>query len=268
MSETTKATTVNGVRAIELYYRVIREIASGSTAFYQSQTRLNTPGLGTLMPENYRDVAEVTNQCVTLFDLEFLHALESVQKFQDRELRFDWLSVYASAKYLSDPKAERNILTYCQKYNVPTNRICFALSEKILEETDGVVATTIKHLRNRGFHFMVTDFGNDACPIMRLSSFECDYVMLSPEVTGFLGKDDRSDAAVKSLIDFVSDLGAEPIADGVFNSMQAEKLFGFECRYCAGSLAGKYIAERYVRRRGDEEEEPEPSETQEQTNNQ
>ena len=50
MSGTDKQTTVNGVRAIELYYRVIREISSGATAFFQSQTRLNTPGLGTLMP--------------------------------------------------------------------------------------------------------------------------------------------------------------------------------------------------------------------------
>ncbi|MBR1423237.1 MAG: EAL domain-containing protein [Ruminococcus sp.] len=251
MSEKSNQTTVNGVRAIELYYRAIREIEHGNTAFYQSQTRLNTPGLGTLMPENFRDVSEVTNQCVSLFDLEFLQALETCNKFKDREIRFDWLSVYVSAKYLIDQKAERNILTYCQQMEVPTNKICFALSEKILEETDGAAARTIRHLRNRGFHFMVTDFGNDACPIMRLSSFECDYVMFSPEVTGFLGKDDRSDSAVRSLIDFVTDLGAEPIADGVFSSMQAEKLFSFECRYCAGSIAGKYSAERYIRQRGD-----------------
>jgi EAL domain-containing protein (putative c-di-GMP-specific phosphodiesterase class I) len=77
--------------------------------------------------------------------------------------------------------------------------------------------------------------------------------MLSPEIIGFLGKDERSDSAVKSLIDFCTDLGAEPIADGVFSSMQAEKLFSFECQYCAGSLAGKYNAERYVRKRGEEE---------------
>jgi EAL domain-containing protein (putative c-di-GMP-specific phosphodiesterase class I) len=205
------------------------------------------------MPENFRDVSEVTNQCINLFDLEFIQCLEAVKKFEDRELRFDWVSVYISAKYLNDQRAERNILTFCQRYDVPTNRICFALSDKILEETDGVAAKTIKHLRNRGFHFMVTDFGADNCPIMRLSSFEVDYVMLSPEIIGFLGKDERSDSAVKSLIDFCTDLGAEPIADGVFSSMQAEKLFSFECQYCAGSLAGKYNAERYVRKRGEEE---------------
>ena len=32
---------------------------------------------------------------------------------------------------------------------------------------------------------------------------------------------------------------------------QAEALYTFECSYCAGSLAGKYMAERYVRKKND-----------------
>ena len=77
--------------------------------------------------------------------------------------------------------------------------------------------------------------------------------MLSPEITQYLGKDTRSESAVKSLIDFVSDLGAEPIADGITNVLQAETLYGFECQYCAGSLAGKYAAERFIRRKSTED---------------
>ena len=77
--------------------------------------------------------------------------------------------------------------------------------------------------------------------------------MLSPEVSNYIGKGERSDNAVKSIIGFVNELGAEPVADGVFNSHQAETLYSFECAYCAGSLSGKYMAERYVRRRSDGE---------------
>ena len=99
---------------------------------------------------------------------------------------------------------------------------------------------------------MLTGFGGEGSPVMKLSEFEVDHVMLSPEITQYLGKDERSDNAVKALIDFATDLNAEPIADGVQNVRQAEKLYEFECMYCAGSLAGKYIAEKYVRRRSDE----------------
>lgn len=244
--------TVDGVRAIELFYRIIRDISSGSCAFYQSQTRLNTPELGTLFPENFRDVSEITRQCINLFDLELTQALEAVEKFNERELIFNWMSVYMPSKYLKEKNAERAMMEACAKHNVATTKICFTLSEKLFEETEPVIPENIQKLRNRGFHFMVTGFGGTYSPIMRLSEYNVDYVMLSPEVIEYLGRDERSDNAVRSLIDFAEGLGATTIADGVVNARQAEALYSSGCNYCAGTLAGKYVAERFVRRRSEE----------------
>ncbi|MBQ9542050.1 EAL domain-containing protein [Ruminococcus sp.] len=239
--------TIGGLRAVELYFRAIRNISAGNTAFYQSQTRLNTPGLGTLMPENFRDVSEITQQCINLFELEVIQALETIKTFNERDLMFNWLSVYMPAKYLRDISAENKLVDLTEKMDVKTTQVCFSLSEKLFEESEIEVAENIKKMRNRGFHFMLTDFGSISSPIMKLSEFEVDYVMLSPEITQYLGKDERSDSAVKSLIDFVSGLGAEPIADGISNVRQAESLYEFDCEYCAGSLAGSYTAERFIR---------------------
>ena len=248
-----KQTLVGGLRAVELWFRPVREISSGNVTFYQSQTRLNTPDLGTLMPENFRDVSEITSQCVSLFKLELVQALETHNKLKEREVSFNWLSVYMPVAFLKEDMAEKKLQEYFLKFEVPTNRICFALSEKLLEESDGVAAGVIGRLRNKGFHFMITGFGGNSCPMMRLSMFPVDYVMLSPEVANYIGNDERSDNAVKSIVGFVSDMGAEAIADGVINSRQAETLFGFECHYCTGNLVGKYVQDRYIRRRSDEE---------------
>lgn len=253
MGKETKKSGADGVRAIELQYRVIREISTGQAAAFQTQTRLNSPKLGVLTPDKFRDVSEITNQAVRLFILELIQALEAHNTFVERELNFNWISLYMPVKFLKEPRAEKTLLEYFSRYNVPTSRICFELSEKLLEETDGQVSTVIQQMRNRGFHFMLTNFGGNTCPMMRLSDFSVDYVMLSPEVSNYIGKGERSDNAVKSIIGFVNELGAEPVADGVFNSHQAETLYSFECAYCAGSLSGKYMAERYVRRRSDGE---------------
>lgn len=253
MGKETKKAGADGVRAIELQYRVIREISTGQAAAFQTQTRLNSPKLGVLTPDKFRDVSEITNQAVRLFMLELIQALEAHNTFVERELNFNWISLYMPVKFLKEPRAEKTLLEYFSRYNVPTSRICFELSEKLLEETDGQVSTVIQQMRNRGFHFMLTNFGGNTCPMMRLSDFSVDYVMLSPEVSNYIGKGERSDNAVKSIIGFVNELGAEPVADGVFNSHQAETLYSFECAYCAGSLSGKYMAERYVRRRSDGE---------------
>ena len=253
MGKEAKKAGADGVRAIELQYHVIREISTGQAAAFQTQTRLNSPKLGVLTPDKFRDVSEITNQAVRLFMLELIQALEAHNTFVERDLNFNWISLYMPVKFLKEPRAEKTLLEYFSRYNVPTSRICFELSEKLLEETDGQVSTVIQQMRNRGFHFMLTNFGGNTCPMMRLSDFSVDYVMLSPEVSNYIGKGERSDNAVKSIIGFVNELGAEPVADGVFNSHQAETLYSFECAYCAGSLSGKYMAERYVRRRSDGE---------------
>jgi EAL domain-containing protein (putative c-di-GMP-specific phosphodiesterase class I) len=252
MGTSSNKATVDGVRAVELQYRVIREISSGQAAAFQSQTRLNSPKLGVLTPDKFRDVSEITNQAVRLFILELIQALEAHNTFVERELNFNWLSLYMPVRFLKEPKAGKTLLEYFSRYNVATSRICFELSEKLLEETDGQASTVIQQMRNRGFHFMLSNFGGNTCPMMRLSDFSVDYVLLSPEVSNFIGRSERTDSAVKSIIGFVNEMGAEPIADGVFNSRQAETLYGFECDYCAGTLAGKYMAERYVRRKKEE----------------
>lgn len=249
MADKNSKAMVNGLRAVELNYRTIREISSGQTAFIQSKTMLNSPNLGVLSPDNYRDVAEMTNQADQLFKLELIQVLEANTTFYERDIGFSWISVYLPVRLLREKRTTKFVSDYAARYQVPTSRICFELSSKLLMENDEQVPTSIQSMRNLGFHFMLTDFGGSSCPLMRLSDYPVDFVMLSPEVANYIGRGERSDNAVKSIISFVNDIGSEPIADGVFSSHQAEMLYTFECSYCAGNLSGKYMTERYVKKR-------------------
>lgn len=242
-----EGSNVGGLRAVELYYRIIRDSSSGMATFLHTQTRLNAPSLGVLYPEQFRDVAEITFQCVELFWLELAQALDAVNLFEKRELNFQWISVYMPVRVLREVGIEHDLMERFIEAGIPSNRICFELSEKLLEETDGLAAGSIRNLRNRGFHFMLSGFGGNNCPMMRLAEFSVDYVMLSPEVAYFIDRGKRSDEAVKSIIGFVSDLEAIPIADGVQTRHQAETLQSFECRYFSGTLAGEYMQEKAMR---------------------
>ena len=240
-------TKVGGLRAVEMQFRIIREFDTGETAFIQSKTRLNTPGLGTLMPETYRKVAELSNQCLTLFDFELMQAAETIKNLQERDFYFRWVSVYMPSRYLESKGAQQKLMNSMDDLQTDTNRICFELSPGILYEGGNRHSMMIEQLRNRGFHFMITDFGGSNSPLMRLAYFPVDFVMMSQEINGYLNKGERSLSAVGSIVDFIDGMGATAIADGVSNAEQAELLYQAECKYGAGSLAGKYMAERYIR---------------------
>lgn len=249
MAEEGIVTRVGGLRAVEMYYRGIREFESGDITFVQSKTRLNTPGMGTLMPETFRKVAELSNQCVSLFELEIKQAIDTIKSLQEKEFYFRWLSLYMPLRYLETKSVQQKLMDLMDETETDTNRLCFELSPELLLNGTNVHSTVIEQLRNRGFHFMLTDFGGINSPLMKLAYFPVDYVMLSQEMISYLGKDERSVSAVSSIVDFIEGMEADVIADGVANLEQAEQLFKARVRFGAGSLAGRYMTERYLRRK-------------------
>ena len=242
-----QASDVGGVRAVELEYRPIRDISSGRTAFYQTRTLLNSPKLGVMMPEVFREVAEMSSQCLSLFVLEYIQLLEAVKKFTEREIVFSWLSVYMPVRFLGHENAEKKLIEYSDLYEVPANRVCFELPVSLLTDSPDSAPAVLRNIRNRGYHFMLSGFGGSSA-MMRIAEFDVDHVLFSPSVIADLGRDERSDTAVKSMTGFFSALDCTAVPDGVSTSRQAEKLYELECTYCAGPLAGSYTKERYVRR--------------------
>ena len=238
--------TVDGVRAVELFYRPIKNTDSGRVTFLQSQTRLNSPVMGTLMPADYLPVAQLSDQCLSIFKLALVQLLQALGKFHEREVDVDWASVFMPARFLRQTEAPRIATDYCDKFGVKYERVCFELSPDVLDESDSSSADNVALMRRQGFHFLLTGFGTEDFKMLKV-----DNIMLDGSVAQVLGKSDRYDTCVNSLLNFVFDLNAEVIADGITDDKQVKKLSGMQCLYYSGEKAGKYIAERYVRNRNE-----------------
>lgn len=248
MSEERK-TDVGGLRAVELSYRGIKDISSGNVQFYQTQMRLNTPNLGVLMPDRYIPVTECTDQCIKLFKLGYAQLLQTIKKFEQRDIEFEWVSIYLPVRFLVRADCVHFISEFTKKLGGTPSRICFELSGALLTESDGLAENSIKALRHLDYHVMLTDFGGANCPIVNVSRFSPDYVMLDGVLSDMLKEDEKQKICVKYLIKMLNELGVEPIADNVTAESQTLTLFEYECSYFAGAEAGKYMADRYVRRK-------------------
>ena len=237
-----KQTNVGGLRAVELSFRPMRDIASGRSICYLSRTQLNTPLLGTLMPSTFRPVAESNELSDKLFPLELLQLAESVRRLNEAGRPFNWLSMDLPMTILRDRATSSVADKICEQFSLTSNEFCFCIPEQVLFENDGVCADNVARYRRRGYHIILTGFGENGCPYIKLSELAVDYVMLSPSVTSFVGKNEKTDQAVHSIVDFINNLGIEPIADGVKNSIQAESFYEFGCNFCVGPLSGDYIS--------------------------
>ena len=236
-----RPTTVDGVRAVEMHYRPIREIATGRTTFYQSRTQLNTPELGTLMPEAFRQPAEFSGQSRKLFGLEAMQLAEAIGDLTAAERVFEWVSVHLPVRVLKDGTLPKLLEKICSQFELSPGRLCLELPANVLYEKEKAAPNAVSLLRKQGYHLMLCGFGETGTPFLELAAFPFDYVLLSPQITSSLGNSERTDSAVHSLIGYVNEMGCEPVADGVSSSTQASALYECGCNFCAGSLSGGYM---------------------------
>lgn len=251
-------TTVDGVRAIEMRYRSIWSSGSKETAFYQSSIRLNSPNMGVLLPERFMPVLEADDRCISVFKLALLQTLKAADKFTDRELDFEWISVFMPLRLLCKKDCVNILKDFTGMVGASPEKICFEVSALHIDTDDDNCRESMKMLRRNGFHTMLTNVGGDGFPLIRLAGLEPEYVMMNEDITRMLGTDDRSDTCVKSVISFINSLDAEPVAAGIRSAETAEKLYDYECFFYtgdenSGDCGGKFLSERFIRRRNQDQ---------------
>ena len=253
-------TTVDGVRAVEMRYRAIRETDTKDQAFYQSSIRLNSPDMGVLLPERFMPVLESSDKCVSLFKLALLQTLKAADKFAERELDFNWISIFMPLRLLRKNNCVDILTEFTEKLEASSDKICLEIPPLLVDEEDGSCRESMQKLRRAGFHTMIAGVGGESFPLLKLAEFEPEYVMMNEEITQMLGTGERADTCVQSVISFINNLDAEPIATGVSSSETADKLYDFECSYYTGAYAytgdyaGNFLLERFIRRRNQEQD--------------
>lgn len=251
--------TVSGLRAIEMRYRPIYDSFTKGAAFYQSSMRLNAPDMGVLLPERFTPVIEADDRCIPLFKLALLQTIKAADKFNGRELDFDWISVNIPLRLLRKSDCTNILTEFTGMVGAKNNKICLEIPSSVFDDEDSC-SKSIRKLKDAGFHTMITGVDAVSFPLMRIADFEPEYVMLDEAITASIGKDKRSDTCICSLITLIRDLDAEPIATGVASAETAEKFYEFECSYytgagsATGDFSGNFLQERFIRRKNQEHE--------------
>ena len=247
-------TTVDGVRAIEIRYRPIYETDTKEPTFFQTRVRLNSPDSGVILPERFMPVLESSDRCVSVFKLALLQTVKAAEKFAERELDFNWISLFMPIRLLHKKDCAGILTEFTKQIGASPDRICLEIPPLVIGEDDGYCDESMKKLRKAGFHTMVCGIGADNFPLFRLSELEPEYVMLEEEAAAMLGRGNKAENCVRSLITTLNELGAEPIASGVSSSETADMLYDLRCSYYtadenSGERGASFVLERFVRRR-------------------
>lgn len=247
MAATVKGISKYELRSMEIYYLPVKDRQLGITHSYISQLRINDPNMGVLLDNTFMPVAERTVICEKITSWLINNLFSDINKFRNREVGAEWFSVYIPVRVLVKDDFLEELKNTANTMNIKLKDLCLCFNNKILYEDHTVITNIFKQMKENGIKTMIMDFGDDFCPITRISSIMPDYVLLSQSVTDSLlsSKEEKKITAI-SLYNFLKSINVEAITSSIKDDEMAE-ILPESFNLCTGTYAGNYRKPRSVR---------------------
>lgn len=179
MKETTaQAMMASGIAPMELTENAVISSADRQKQGIFTELCINNLELGALYPAQYRVVTNRNNQSVRLATWAFRRVVTRLSELSENADPC-WISVYMPAKMLMRDQLKTLLESESQKSNCDFSRLLVELSSEILYEDAEQAADKMKALRAAyGLRFLLSEFGDEYCPVLRLPLYPVDFVLL------------------------------------------------------------------------------------------
>ncbi|MCB1628103.1 MAG: EAL domain-containing protein [Xanthomonadales bacterium] len=230
---------------LTMVFQPIYDLQQSRISGFEALTRWNHPQRGYISPAEFIALAEetslilpvgqyaLTRTCQTLAAL----IAESPQGEEDAM----WASVNVSARQSAIPDFADLVKQEMDRAGLQPGRFKLEITESLTLDFDRV-SSLMARCRELGIGVALDDFGTGHSNLSRLHTLQFDTVKLDQSFVRQMLSDPRCAELVKAIVQMVTALGAEVVAEGVETSEQAAFLASIGCRYLQGYLIGKPAA--------------------------
>jgi EAL domain-containing protein (putative c-di-GMP-specific phosphodiesterase class I) len=215
-----------------VHYQSIVDIASRQPISAEALVRWNHPDLGLVLPGEFIPLAEDTGLIVPLGWRVLEHVLRRLRHRPDLNV-----SVNVSARQLSEadfvPRLTEMIAS------VPRNILTLEVTESILIDEPGRIASTLSAIADLGVRLSLDDFGTGYSSLSYLSALPIHQLKIDRSFVAGLGEREECETLVSGIIHLGHGLGLEVIAEGVETAQQAQRLLDLGCRLAQGFYFGR-----------------------------
>ncbi|MBA3581011.1 MAG: EAL domain-containing protein [Gammaproteobacteria bacterium] len=147
-----------------------------------------------------------------------------------------------SGNSLSDRELLAFIEDMLTQYRVPTDKICFEITETAAISNFGVAKNIINGLRDHGVSFALDDFGSGMSSFSYLKQLPVDYIKIDGWFVRNMLNDPVDNAIVRSVTQFGKMMNIKIIAEFVENEDLVRVLRRIGVDYAQGDEIGKPVA--------------------------
>lgn len=215
-------------------YQPVVDGQTGEIVSAEALVRWNSSGAEPMVPSVFVPELEDSGY-ITKLDT---YIDQTVHRFQEerycQEKRMVPVAVNLSRMDLMDGRMTERIFTEIQETKVPKQYFQY----EIIESACTIISTQgeefLESLRQQGVQIFLDDFGTGVSTFETVRDYTFDALKLDMGFVKKIGKDQKSDAIVVSIIDLAHRMGMKVVAEGIENQQQSDFLRAHGCDYLQG----------------------------------
>lgn len=215
-------------------YQPVVDGQTGEIVSAEALVRWNSSGAEPMVPSVFVPELEDSGY-ITKLDT---YIDQTVHRFQEKrycqEKRMVPVAVNLSRMDLMDGRMTERIFTEIQETKVPKQYFRYEIIESACTIINTQGEEFLESLRQQGVQIFLDDFGTGVSTFETVRDYTFDALKLDMGFVKKIGKDQKSDAIVVSIIDLAHRMGMKVVAEGIENQQQSDFLRAHGCDYLQG----------------------------------
>lgn len=222
---------------VEVHFQPIVRLDDKRVIGFEALARWNDPDLGQVSPAVFVPLAEERGFIDALSESLLRKAAETALSWP-REL---FLSFNLSSAQLMDPNIVDTILSILARVGLDPRRLELEITETAVVSCSDTAERIIADLRRAGVRISLDDFGTGQSSLGRLRDFSFDKIKIDRAFVSRIRTDRPSEHIIKAIVTMCEGLDLEVVAEGIEESLEAEKLMRLGCSMGQGYYFGRPV---------------------------
>lgn len=203
------------------------------------------PIRGLLTPDQFIEIAESTGLIIDLGQIVIEQSFKLIRRLGDQGLLNDdfVLSVNVSSTQFKAGNLLDTLTSALTHSQIEASHIRIEITEGVLLDIEDSLLRLMLNLKAMGFTFSIDDFGTGYSSMAYLHTLPVSELKIDRSFVTEIGKNDRDNAIVETLLLLSERLNLESVAEGVETQQQLDYLNDHKCHYYQGFMFAKPMPE-------------------------
>ncbi|MCR4733711.1 MAG: bifunctional diguanylate cyclase/phosphodiesterase [Treponema sp.] len=223
-----------------LFYQPQFDISTGKIRGFEALIRWTDPETGEIPPSDFIPLAEESGLIIPIGNWVLNKAISTLKEMQT-SYNFDGImSINVSPLQLKTDDFLNNLSALIKEYKVPPQSIEIEITEGVMISNMISTVEKLQRIRDMGVKLSLDDFGTGFSSLSYLQKLPLNTLKIDKSfINGITASDGIQANITSSIIEMVSKMGLETIAEGVELNEQLNMLKDFKCTIVQGFLRGK-----------------------------